>query len=63
MTKSVSAPVPLYTVKEAARILNTCERTVRRLIKSKQLPIVRLGRLIRIDPDDLSRCIAANRYA
>ena len=61
MSKTPEMPPSLLTVKDVAHRLNTCERTVHRLIKSKQLPAMRHGRLVRILPIDLDRFIAANR--
>ena len=62
MTATTDNPLePLLTVKETARILNTCEKTVRRRIKESDLSIIRDGRNIRIHPADLKRYIAINR--
>jgi excisionase family DNA binding protein len=43
----------LLTVREVAHVLAICERTVRRRIKSGDLPAVRDGRLLRVRPIDL----------
>jgi len=43
----------LLTVKEVAHVMAMCERTVRRRIKSGDLPAVRDGRLLRVRPIDL----------
>jgi len=52
---------PLYTVSEAAKILNVDERTVRRSIKAEELRSIKIGRLRRIDPIDLEDFIRDHR--
>ena len=54
-------PEPLYTVAEAAEILRVSQKTVRRLIKSEQLRVIRIGGLLRIDPMDLQDLIRDRR--
>ena len=54
-------PEPLYTVAQAAEILNVSEKTVRRLIKKGQLRVIRIGGLLRIDPMDLEDLIRDHR--
>jgi excisionase family DNA binding protein len=44
---------PMLTVEEAATALRVCTRTVRRWIKSGDLPVVRLGRQYRVRRRDL----------
>ena len=39
----------LLTVADVAKMLNFCERTIRNLISSGDLPSVRIGRCIRIE--------------
>lgn len=51
----------LLTVAEAARVLNTGERFVRRLIAERRIVFVRIGRHVRIDHDDLAAFVAAGR--
>ena len=53
----------LLTIADAAVRLNLSEHTVRRRIASGELPAVRLGALIRIDPDDLEQWLAEHRTA
>jgi excisionase family DNA binding protein len=48
---------PLLTAAEVARILNISIRQVRRLIKDGKLPIVRVGRAVRIRPESLDKLI------
>jgi excisionase family DNA binding protein len=49
---------PLLTIAEAAAILNVSGRTVRRLIASKAIPAVWIGRSVRLRPRDIERLIA-----
>jgi excisionase family DNA binding protein len=41
----------LLTVEQVAGAVQTSPRTVRRLIANKKLPVIRIGRLIRIRPE------------
>ena len=52
---------PLYTVSEAAKILNVDERTARRSIKDEKLRSIKIGRLRRIDRMDLEDFIRDHR--
>ena len=52
-----AAPAHLLTASEVADRLNISLRTVRRLIKNGMLPIVRIGRLVRIRPEALAALI------
>jgi excisionase family DNA binding protein len=54
---------PLLTIKQAAKLLNMSEKTVRRRIETKDLPVIRDGGSIRIRPDDLRAYIAMRRDA
>jgi len=47
----------LLTAAEVAEILRISLRSVRRLIKDGKLPIVRIGRLVRIQPEALAAFI------
>ena len=49
----MTSEATLLTVKQVARRLNLSQRTVRRLIATGVLPVVRIGRLVRIRPMDL----------
>lgn len=51
----------LLTIGEAAEILNTCEKTVRRYIKRKLLRAIKMDHLVRIDPRDLEDFIRDRR--
>jgi excisionase family DNA binding protein len=39
---------PYITVKEAAALLDCCEETIRRMIRDRKIPAVRLGRTYRM---------------
>ena len=58
---------PLYTVAEAAKILNVSEKTVRRLIKDEHLRAIDLRRgdghrgAVRVTPADLEDFIRDRR--
>src|SRR5262249_39371347 len=51
----------LRTVGETAELFNTSIRSVRRFIASGALPVIRLGRSVRISDDDIAAFLAANR--
>jgi len=48
---------PLLTVAGVAKILNVSPRTVRRLIKDGKLPILHVGRSVRIRPEAIEAFI------
>jgi excisionase family DNA binding protein len=58
---------PLYTVSEAAKILNVSEKTVRRMIKDEALRVIELRRedgrrgAVRVAPADLEDFIRNHR--
>jgi excisionase family DNA binding protein len=54
---SSTSPVPLLTAAEIAARLNISLRTVRRLITQKKLPVVRIGRSVRIRSEALATLI------
>lgn len=54
-------PTTLYTVEEAAELLNTSPRFVRRLIAERRITFTRIGRHIRIAADDLEAFVAHGR--
>ena len=47
----------LLTVAEAAWLLNLSEKTIRRMISSGRLPVVRISRSIRINPEVIEKII------
>ena len=68
MTRSFAAggalpagPPRLLNVREAAALLRVSEKTVRRLIASRQLPCVRIQRLLRLLEADLVRFVEARK--
>jgi len=44
---------PLLTYREAGKLLGVTERTIFKLVKDGDIPKVKFGRSVRIDPDDL----------
>ena len=48
---------PLLNYKQAGDLLGVTDRTVWKLVNPGQLPAVRVGRSVRIDPRDLRRFI------
>lgn len=51
----------LLRIREAASLLGVSEKTVRRLISSRQLPCVRIQRLLRLHEADLVRFVEARK--
>ena len=51
----------LLTVEQAAERLGTSERFVRRLIAERRITFIKLGRHVRINPDDLDVFVSAGR--
>jgi excisionase family DNA binding protein len=51
----------LLTVEQAAARLGTTTRFIRRLRTERRIPVVKLGKHIRIDSDDLDAYILASR--
>lgn len=56
--KVTSGQSVLLRIPEAAANLNISEKTVRRLITAGTLQVVRIGRLIRIQPAEVERFLA-----
>lgn len=52
---------PLLTVKRAAYLASVSEATIRRAIREGRLPSVRIGRSVRIRPDDFDAFQASSR--
>ena len=44
---------PLLTYREAGELLGVTDRTIFKLVKDGQIPNVKFGGSVRIDPDDL----------
>jgi len=51
----------LLTVEQAAARLGTTDRFIRRLRTERRIPVVKLGKHIRIDSDDLDAYILSSR--
>lgn len=54
MNRPTPPTTPLLTINETADIEHVSPRTVRRQIERGELPHYRIGRSIRISPDDLA---------
>jgi hypothetical protein len=50
----------LWTVRQTSKATGWCEKTVRGLL-GKDIPVVRHGRSIRVDPKDVQAFIEANK--
>jgi excisionase family DNA binding protein len=59
--KTTDAPEALLTLREVARRLACSEKSVRRLVDAGDLPVVRIGRMVRVDPLDLARFVRVRR--
>ena len=53
----------LLTVPDVAERLAVSPRTVKRVLARGELPVVRVGRLVRVRDEDLHRFLAARTYA
>jgi excisionase family DNA binding protein len=51
----------LLDVKAVAEELNTSIRHIRRLVHERRIPVVRVGRLIRFDRDDIEAWLDEHR--
>jgi excisionase family DNA binding protein len=51
----------LRTIDETADLFGISSRSVRRLVDSGALPVIRLGRSVRISDPDIAAFLAANR--
>jgi excisionase family DNA binding protein len=59
---NLPSPVPrLFSVEQIAKLVGISGRTVRRWIDDKQLPVHRLGRLIRISETDFIAFVQSRR--
>jgi len=54
---------PLLTVTEVAEVLRLSVRSVRRLILENKLRVVRIGRAVRVRPEDLRSFLDASGQA
>lgn len=51
----------LWTANNVKTYLGVCRRTVDNLVKSKSLPVIRVGRCLRFDPADVQAFKKAHR--
>ena len=56
-----TVPPRLLTLPEVAAYLSLSSKSVRRLVATRGLPHFRLGRVLRFDPADVSRWLAARK--
>ena len=52
----------LFTVREAAKLLGMSEHTIRRLIKQRKLPIVRIEQRLMLTASGIAELIKKNTY-
>jgi excisionase family DNA binding protein len=52
---------PLLPIREVAEELAVSERTVRRLIRRGELPVLHVGGQLRVDPDELVAWLYTDR--
>ena len=50
MTADTPLPVRLLTVDDVAEVLQVSPRSVRRMVADGRLPVIRLGRAVRVHP-------------
>lgn len=53
----------LFTVRDAANLLDMSEHTIRRLIKQRKLPVVRIEQRIMLTRSGIASLIKKNTYA
>jgi excisionase family DNA binding protein len=58
MARRGGEPEPLLTAKQVAVACHVSVRTVRRWIASEELPALKIGRLVRVQPAQLRRLIS-----
>lgn len=51
----------LLTAKDIAEVLKISERAAYTLMERRELPVVKIGRLIRVTPEDLTDFVQRNR--
>jgi excisionase family DNA binding protein len=54
-------PAELLTAHQLAQRWQVSEKTLRRWMASERLPCIRVGRLVRFDPGDVSRWLSARK--
>lgn len=50
-----------YTIPEIMKLLKVSERTIHKWTASGQLPVVKIGKVIRIDEKDLTAFVEAHK--
>jgi excisionase family DNA binding protein len=58
---SVNLEERLYSVKDLARILNCGHTKAWELVNTRQIRTIRVGRLVRVSPDDLAKFMREHR--
>jgi excisionase family DNA binding protein len=61
MSESSAPPRRLLDLSAVADRLGVCIKTIRRMIDRHELPVHRIGRLIRVSEDDLEAFIISKR--
>lgn len=54
------APRPMHTIEEVATWLNVARSTVYKLIERGELPVVKIGTAVRIDPEAVREYLERN---
>jgi excisionase family DNA binding protein len=52
---------PLLTIEDVAELLSVRPGYVRRLVRERRIPYVKVGKLLRFDPGDLEEWLEAGR--
>ena len=52
---------PLFDIECLATRLGTSVRQIRRLVLEKRIPYLKVGHLVRFDPDEIQRWLQENR--
>ncbi len=61
LTPAVQRRAPLLSVDQVANHLNVSSKTIRRKVDSGELPVIRLGRLLRFSENDVSAYLSSMR--
>ncbi|MBK8468243.1 MAG: helix-turn-helix domain-containing protein [Actinomycetales bacterium] len=56
-----TAPPVLLTLADVAAVLRCTRRTVERQIADRRLRVLKIGRAVRVEPDELARFLACLR--
>jgi excisionase family DNA binding protein len=57
------SPSPLITSSDAADRHGCSERMIRKLVRTRQVPFMRVGRLVRFRPEELDRYVETHSVA